>query len=35
MEALAYTSKKELLNIRGLSEVKIDKLQKEGACIGG
>ena len=32
MEALAYSAKKELLAIRGLSEVKVDKLQKEGEC---
>jgi DNA repair protein RAD51 len=30
LEALAHAPKKELTNIKGLSEAKVEKLQKEG-----
>lgn len=30
MEALAHAPKKELVNIKGISEAKVEKLQKEG-----
>lgn len=33
MEALAHSSKKELTGIKGLSEAKVDKMQKEGGAL--
>ena len=30
MEALAHAPKKELLSIKGISEAKVEKIQKEG-----
>jgi hypothetical protein len=32
LEALAHAPKRELTNIKGLSEAKVEKLQKEGEC---
>ena len=33
MEALAYSSKKELIAIKGLSEAKVVKMQAEGLSL--
>lgn len=33
VEGLAHAAKKDLLAIKGLSEAKVDKLQKEGAWL--
>ena len=33
VEALAHAPKKELLSIKGISEAKVEKIQKEGAHI--
>ncbi len=33
MEALAHAPKKELLSIKGISEAKVEKIQKEGTII--
>lgn len=32
LEALAHAPKRELTAIKGLSEAKVEKLQKEGRC---
>lgn len=32
LEALAHAAKRELTAIKGLSEAKVEKLQKEGEC---